>query len=139
MRRGHRAGSITPEYLSDAPIVAIVHTTGQQRVHWNNATNSEWQSEDMSRPPMIYRDQEVEVLRVLKGSLGPVEWIRSVGGTVGDRTFEMEGGSELTHQTTYLLFLRWEDTPTQEGSERFLGVYGQAGGVFSNRIPTAHG
>lgn len=121
---------MTEERLAAAPIVAVVRVTDEERVHWNNAANEEWKSEDMARPPMIYRDQQVELIRTARGTLQPVEWVRSVGGTVGETTFEFEGGSELEPGATHLLYLRWEDTPTQEGSERFLGVFGQEGGVF---------
>ena len=123
---------MTPELLAAAPIVAVIQPTGNESVHWNNATNTPWTSDEATRPAMIYRDQEVSVIRVLKGSLKSTEWVRSVGGTVGDTEFVLEGGSHMEPNRAYLVYLGWEDTPTQDGSQRFLGVYGQAGGVFAS-------
>ena len=103
---------------SDA--VAIVEHSGTGRVFWNSSDNKEWEAEIASgRQAWIYRDDRFRVINVLRGSL-PMSnlTIRGVGGTVADVTLELEGQTKWVMGRSYLVFLRQDDTPFREGSER---------------------
>ena len=68
----HAFGS-GPEYsiaeLWDAAeIVAVVVPSGPEAARWNNDTNTMWRAQDDSGiVPMVYRDETVRVIQLLKG------------------------------------------------------------------------
>lgn len=111
-----------------AEIVAVVRPTGKSDVHWNNASNTAWTSDTLRA--MIYNDQEVDVIRVLRGKTPPTLTIRNIGGTVGDTTFELSGLEPLKSGQEYLVFLEGVATPTETGTEWALSFVAQQRGVF---------
>lgn len=126
--------SVSFEYTLDeltksAQAIAVVRATGSDRVHWNNADNVKWVSSSAGGA-MIYNDQEVVVVELLRGDLDRNTTIRNLGGTVGDTRYELEGLKPLIKGIDYLVFLTEFDTPTQEGTEKALSFVGQEQGVF---------
>ncbi len=79
---------------------------------------------------MIYNDQEVDVIRVLRGRVPATLTIRNIGGTVGDTTFELIGLESLKTGQEYLVFLEGVATPTETGTEWALSFVAQERGVF---------
>lgn len=120
----------TVDLLATADAVAIIAGTDQRQEHWNSAENTEWESDSNARMALIYRDEEVQVIRVLKGDLAGRETIRGVGGRVGDVEVVMHGSHPFEVGKEYLVFLSYADTPTQEGSERALTVHFMGLGSF---------
>lgn len=112
-----------------AEIIAVVKPTGKDSEHWNNAKNSAWVSEKPGRA-MIYNDQEVVVVDVIRGQAPSTLTIRNIGGTVGDTMYELEGLEPLEQGAQYLVFLKTFQTPTEEGTEAALSFVGQDQGVF---------
>lgn len=126
-----------PELIDAADFVAIVRATGKDQVHWNNASNTKWESE--ANLAMIYNDQEVVVIDSIRGDAPTSLVIRNVGGTVGDTSFELTGLEPLVPGRDYLLFLEAVSTPTAEGEEESVsfvgleqGIFVQSGLVYSN-------
>jgi len=117
------------EMTEAADVVALVRPTGMDRVHWNSAANSSWTPTD-ERLAMIYNDQQVEVVDLLRGRVGQSITIRNIGGLVGDTLMEMEGLEPLDPPSTYLVFLETVDTPTREGWESALSFISQGQGIF---------
>lgn len=114
-----------------ATVVAIVEPTGRDRVHWNSADNTRWES-DRPGATMIYNDQEVRVVKVLQGTItSPTLTVRNIGGVVGDVEYRIEGLDPLMKGRSYLLFLREFETPTREGTERAWSFVAQEQGVFA--------
>ncbi len=128
------ASSVSFEYTLDeltekADAIAVVRATGNDRVHWNNASNAKWVP-DKPGGAMIYNDQDVTVVELVRGDLDSSLTIRNIGGTVGDTRYELEGLEPLTKGVDYLVFLKTFETHTQEGSEKALSFVGQEQGVF---------
>lgn len=126
--------SVSFEYTLDeltthADAIAVVRATGNDRVHWNNATNAKWVSDEPGGA-MIYNDQEALVVDLVRGELDQMLTIRNVGGTVGDTRYELEGLAPLVQGVDYLVFLKTFETPTQEGTETAISFFGQEQGVF---------
>lgn len=142
LQSGHRTLRIDgtfPAYsmrdlAAAAEAIAIVAPTGKSDVHWNSRDNAEWTGTGVSsRHPYIYRDDEVKVVRSLKGaSPQPTMTIRGIGGTIGDVTMQMDGQPEWQVGQRYVVFLRQEKTPTKEGSEVAWTVVWMANGVFAD-------
>lgn len=112
-----------------ADVIAVVRPTGKDDVHWNNASNSRWTSDDGRA--MIYNDQQVVVVNLLRGEAPSTLLIRNIGGTVGDTSFELEGLEPLAAGQLYLVFLETVETPTKEGSETAISFVAQEQGVFA--------
>lgn len=107
--------------LKQADIIALVRATGEETVLWNNATNTPWTGGEGGHVPMIYRDQTVEVVKVIKGTLpGPTAIIRGVGGTIGAVTMEAEISTPLAAGAPHLVFLNHIDAPLEVGTEAAL-------------------
>ena len=115
--------------LNSAETIAIVEPTGQDIVHWNSDDNSPWTSELPGRA-MIYNDQEVKVIQLIRGNVPRMIKIRNIGGIVGNTEYELEGLEALEPGTQYLVFLRSFDTPTSDGFERAVSFVGQNQGIF---------
>lgn len=113
-----------------ADAVAIVEPASLEDVHWNSAKNHDWGDGTAAKPSVILTDRLVNVRRVLRGQLGDQTWLRSPGGTVGDVTWHFEDEVDLRPGTRYLVFLKWVETPTEEGSEKALIIVGQQNGTF---------
>ncbi|PZR60594.1 MAG: hypothetical protein DLM71_10530 [Chloroflexi bacterium] len=102
------------------------------RTHWNDAANLPWALGEVGKKSHIYRDETIVVTKVLSGSIAASSIIvRALGGTVGDMSIEYEEDVRLQAGKSYIGFLRREDTPTQEGSERFWTFVWQGNGVFT--------
>ena len=112
-----------------ADIIAVVRPTGNDHVHWNSAQNRQWVPTD-ERQAMIYNDQELTVVRLLRGEAADSIIVRNIGGTVGDSSFEYEGLEALDPAHLYVVFLETVETPTEEGAETALSFVGQGQGVF---------
>jgi hypothetical protein len=101
-----------------ADIVAVMSPVGTSKVHWNSANGLEWKSPLLGSAALIVRDDDFEVIEVLKGLPQPnILTIRGVGGTVDDVTMIYDGQVDWTKGRHYLLFLRRSETPTKEGFE----------------------
>lgn len=118
------------ELTAAAETIAIVVPTARDSVHWNNATNSRWESDDLAILAMIYNDQTVQVVHLAKGPAASELEIRNVGGSVGGVTFTLEGLAALRPGEEYLVYLEQVDTPTEGGPEPALSFVGQGQGVF---------
>lgn len=59
--------------------------------------------------------------------------IRGVGGTVAGVTLKLEGQVEWVAGKSYLVFLRQDDTPFREGSERAWTVVWNGHGALEAR------
>jgi hypothetical protein len=79
---------------------------------------------------MIYNDQTVEVLRVLKGDTPSQLTIRNVGGTVGTVEFVLEGLRPLSAGSQYVVYLERVQAPTREGTESAISFVAQGQGLF---------
>lgn len=123
-----------PDLSARAELSAVVRITGVGDPHWNNLTNTPWTSDDpFTRTPLIYRDADAEIVRVLEGSLSGERFsIRTVGGQVGDVEVIMDSEATLSAGKTYLLFLKRTKTPTEDGAEEAWTVVGGAQGVFAS-------
>lgn len=117
------------QLMEGATIIAIVEPTGNDYVHWNNAANTRWES-DMPGRAMIYNDQEVRVVRVLKGTAPETLVIRNIGGVVGDTRYEVEDLESLSAGKQYVVLLAEYPTPTQEGVELAVSFVAQGQGIF---------
>lgn len=113
-----------------AEMIAIVVPTGSSDAHWNNADNSRWESKDPRRVPMIYNDQVVDVLRVLKGDMPSELIIRNIGGTVDNVEFVFEGLRPLKAGSQYLVYLERVEAPTDQGFEAAISFVAQGQGLF---------
>lgn len=118
------------DLTASAEIIAIVVPTGSDDAHWNNADNSRWESDDSRIVAMIYNDQTVEVLRVLKGDAPSQLTIRNIGGTVDRVEFVLEGLRPLRAGSQYLVYLERVETPTREGAESAISFVAQGQGLF---------
>jgi hypothetical protein len=113
------------EYADD---VVVARASGRADVHWNNRANAEW-GDPSALLSMILHDEHLSVTREGNRTGGEIT-IRQLGGTIGNVTFENHEAREFAANEDLLLFLRWADTPTQEGSERMLTVVGPGIGTF---------
>lgn len=118
-----------------ADAVAIVEFSGTKRVFWNSSDNKEWEPAIASgKQAWIYRDDEFQVVKVLRGSVPTSSLtIRGVGGTVADVTLKLEGQVEWVAGKSYLVFLRQDETPFREGSERAWTVVWTGHGALEAR------
>ncbi len=120
--------------LAGSDAVAVVRFTGESTVRWNSADNKRWEPEVGSGVgAWIYRDDMMDVVRVIRGSLPGRLVVRGVGGTVGNVTMVHESQTEWLVDRPYLLFLRREQTPTQEGWEEAWTVTWLEHGAFEER------
>lgn len=133
-----RVDAAGPQYSVDelwdaAEIVAVVVPTGSQRERWNNASNTIWESvSDSGKLPMIFRDEEVAVVIVLKGNPPGSLTIRNIGGLADGIQFEYTGLFDLKTTQQYLVFLETVQTPTEEGSEEAISFVAQGQGLWSS-------
>jgi hypothetical protein len=128
--------SIGPPYtiddlLADAEVVAVVRPTGAQADAWNSTDGRHWvaQPGDPGRS-LIYSDEQVEVLRALRGSDEAMMTIRNIGGVSDGYRMVINGLDDLKAGTVYLVFLKQFETPTEAGFEAALSFVGQGHGVF---------
>jgi hypothetical protein len=113
-----------------ADAIAIIEPTAQRIEHWNSERNQDWGDGTPDKPSVILNDTLVTVRKVLRGKLDDQVWLRGPGGTVGDVTWHFEDDVDLQAGERYLVFLRWVDTPTEQGSEKSLIIFGQQNGAF---------
>lgn len=119
------------DLVAAADVVAIVQPTGEKEVHWNNSDNTEWKSETSARGAYIYRDDELRVLRVVRGQLDEEAiTVRGIGGTVEDVHMHFDEQPEWHRDTRYLVFLSREETPTREGTEQMWTIVWIGHGAF---------
>jgi hypothetical protein len=118
------------DLTASAEIIAIVTATGENKVHWNSEDNSKWESQDARVLAMIYNDQTVEAIRILKGEVPDRLTIRNIGGTVDGTEFRLDGLKEMREGSQYLVYLKTFDTPTREGVESALSFVAQGQGIF---------
>lgn len=129
------------QLMEGATIIAVVEPTGNDFVHWNNASNTRWESDTPGRA-LIYNDQEVRVERVLKGKAPDILTIRNIGGVVGDTRYEIEDLEPLVPGKQYVVLLAEYSTPTQDGFEQAISFVAQGQGIFeigANRAVNAFG
>lgn len=117
------------ELIEGATIIAVVEPTGNDRVHWNNASNTRWES-DTAGLAMIYNDQEVRVVRLLRGTAPKILVIRNIGGVIGDTSYEREDLEPLALGKQYVVLLAEYPTPTEEGVELAISFVEQGQGIF---------
>ncbi|MEW6224567.1 MAG: hypothetical protein AB1627_08040 [Chloroflexota bacterium] len=68
-----------------ADVIALIQPLGDPRIHWNNAANEPWETDEIGTVSHLYRDQSIHVVQVLKGTLDAKEiMLRGLGGTLGD-------------------------------------------------------
>lgn len=129
--------ALGPEYSLDelwdaAEIVAVVVPTGKQVERWNNSTNTMWEApKDSGILPMVYRDEEVLVITVLKGLPASLLTLRNLGGIADGVEFVYDGLYDLKTGERYLVFLETVQAPTQDGVEQAISFVAQGQGLFS--------
>lgn len=122
---------------ADAETIAILRPTGSTDVHWNSADGQPWTAESLAHGAWIYRDDEMEVVRTIRGVLPDTIVVRGVGGKVGNVEMVYEGQPEWRAGQSYLVLLRQEQTPTREGFELHWTVPFHDLGVFESVGPDA--
>jgi hypothetical protein len=111
----------------------VLRATGESNVHWNSHDGRAWASSDRARPAYIYSDETVVVEQVISGDVNTGRMIlRKLGGTADGVWMHFENDPALSPGMPYLVFLRYYDTPTQTGSERFWTVTWMDRGVFAS-------
>jgi len=131
------ADSVGPGYalddlLAEADLVALVRPTGPQVERWNGDGGRRWTADpDSPARPLIYRDEEVQVVESLRGAAPPTLTIRNLGGTDDGVEFIFNGLHDLEDGVTYLVFLQSVETPLEHGTERALSFVGQGHGLFA--------
>lgn len=132
-----RVSAVAPPWTvedlwNEADYVLIVQPTGRQVEHWNNAANTQWEApKDSGVMPMIVRDEDVTVARVLKGDSPTSLTIRNIGGVADGVAFEYDGLFDLATGARYLVFLATERWPTQEGFETATGFVANGQGLWA--------
>ncbi len=120
------------ELWEASDLVALVVPIGGQTEQWNNATNTRWEADPESGIlPMVFRDESVAVVTLLKGAAPESLTIRNLGGVTDGVEFAYEGLYDLKNGSQYLVFLQAVDTPTETGSERAISFVGQGQGLFT--------
>jgi len=132
------ADSVGPGYalddlLAEADLVALVRPTGTQVERWNGDGGRRWTADaDSPARPLIYRDEEVQVVEALRGAAPAMLTIRNLGGIDDGVEFNFNGLHDLEDGATYLVFLQSVETPLEHGTERALSFVGQGHGLFSS-------
>ncbi len=131
------AGAYPPisvsELVAKADAIALVRPTGEDSERWNSADGRAWTSDDREHPAYIYRDEDVTVVKVLRGTLAEGALVvRQVGGEADGVRMHFEDDPDWQPDSTYLAFLREYETPTQTGTERRWTILWQDRGVFSS-------
>ena len=117
------------ELAAQAEIVLIAQPTGERVEHWNNANNTAWG--DTGDGAYVYRDEVLAVDQVLVGEYGArTLTLRTVGGTSDQVELLFDGQPDLKTGTSYLLFVKDQETPFQDGTEIAWVPVGMEQGVF---------
>lgn len=123
------------ELMEQSDAIAIVVATGNAKDHWNNMANAQWSpSPGSGRSALIVRDNELLLVRTLRGSFESGDSVRTIGGTAAGVQMVFEGEPILRAGKQYILFLQAVDWPTQEGVERVFAPVAEGQGIFSATV-----
>ena len=117
-----------------ADAVVVVEFLGHTKMFWNSSDNKPWEPEiGNGIRAWIYRDDQFRVLRTLYGNAPGAEVVvRGIGGTVDNVTMDYDGQVDWQEGETYLLFLRLDNTPFENGWERVWTVVWTGHGSFKH-------
>jgi hypothetical protein len=118
------------DLLSNAEAIVLADFQETLRASWNSLDGREWTSSSPSRPAFIYSDDRLRFAATLRGPNANTVDVRTVGGVVGDVEMVLDNQPHWRSGQRYLLFLRQEDTPLQDGVERRWTVLWSEQGVF---------
>ncbi len=123
---------ITIEDLEEAAdAIVILTATGKKNTHWNSANGRVWTSDDDRHPAYIYRDEQVNVIRVLRGSITPGSvGLRQYGGVADGVKMIFGEDRVLEPGRQYLAFLDIDQTPTELGVESRWTIVRMGDGLF---------